>query len=1111
MTPSRRGSPGEVRSPSLAAGQVLAGRYRIVAFLGRGAVGEVYEAQDVELDEPVAIKVLRPEIAGDEQALRRFKREIQLARRVTHPNVCRVFDLVYDHPAEPAGPGAGPRAFLTMELLRGETLADLLERGGPMSTAEALPIVLQIAQALEAAHVNGVIHRDLKSANVFLVGSPGGPRAMVTDFGLAGSTTPMVSAELTATGEMVGSPAYMAPEQVRGEESTPATDIYALGIVIYEMVTGELPFLGKSAFYTALKRLQEAPPSPRRQTPDLDPLWDQVILRCLERNPDDRFRHVRHVIRALGVTRAQEDATTPIHLPVRRRRIWRPPVLAALLLLAMVLGLAGLALVHRQRPRPGPVAGAPVEESGRSPRRAVAVLRFENLSGQERVAYLGDSLFQMLPNELTAAGGLRMIPVEEIDRAVRDLGLPASGSLSAATLSRLRARLGADLVITGTYLATAEGGQTRFDLQAQDARTGETVAAFNETGREAAFLNTLASLGERLRERLGARGLLAGEAEAIRASRPSSLEAVRLYSEGLASLRGSEPLHGRDLLRKAVAADPDNPLVHSALGAAWSTLGYDEPARSEARRAFELSTRLRREDRRLIEARFHEAAQEWEPAIAIYRELADYFPDNLEYGLRLATAQTTAGAPAEAMTTLENLRRLSDAGRTDPRLDLAEAGAARASSDARHQRAAARRAAEKGKALGARSLIAEAQVLEGQAALALGEPGPALDNFAASARIYQEIGDRSGLARVGNNRGVALESRGDLAGAEASYREALAIYRAIGNEYGAAGAVNNLAILSFGRGHLPEARQQFQQALATFQATGRKAAAANAVTNLAAISDRLGDQAGFRARLGEAMAIYREIGDRGAEARTRLNLGRASFTAGDLTSAERDIGEALRIDRSLGDRSATALALQDHGAVLLQQGDLAQAEASFLEARDIQRSLGEKASLADCTLDLAESALERGDHRQAEQRAREAIGLFHEAGLAEREAEVLAFLARCRLEQGQPAGDLIAQARKGAGATDNLRFRLSLAVTAARALAASGRTADATRELEASVRDARQAGLVPAELEARLALGKIELAGGRTGPGQRHLQDLEREARSRGFGLIAARAAAALR
>ncbi|HEY9421889.1 MAG TPA: serine/threonine-protein kinase, partial [Thermoanaerobaculia bacterium] len=646
--------------PSLEPGQILAGRYRIAALIGRGAVGEVYEARDQELNEPIAVKILRPQIAGDEQVLRRFRREVQLARRVTHPNVCRVYDLV-----------AGPRVFLTMELLRGETLSDRLERGGPMSPAEALPIMAQISRALEAAHANGVVHRDLKSGNVFLVDGQGRPRAVVTDFGLAGSTLAdaPVSPTLTATGELVGSPAYMAPEQVRGEESTPATDIYAFGIVLYEMVTGELPFVGKSAFYTALKRLQEPPPSPRQRVPDLDPAWDAAILRCLEQDPARRFRHARHVARALGVSPAQEETTSPVCLPPRRgSRLFRPQAAWAGVLL-LVLGLVAVGTRDRWRTETVPAVEPLEEERVRAPRRAVAVLRFENLSGEKDAAYLGDALFQMLPTELTASGDLRLIPSEEIDRALRDLALTETGGLSAATLFRLRTRLGADLVVTGAYLVMGAERRTRFDLLAQDARTGETVAALQEIGNEEAFLSTLATLGEHLRERLGTREPTAGEAEAVRASRPASLAAARLYAEGLASLRRFEGIQARDLLRKAVDADPDNPHLQAALSAAWAALGYDEQARSEARRAFELSERLRREDRRYIEARYREAAQEWGPAIAIYRELADYFPDNLEYGLRLAAAQTASGAPDDALTTVENLRRLSEAGRADPRLD----------------------------------------------------------------------------------------------------------------------------------------------------------------------------------------------------------------------------------------------------------------------------------------------------------------------------------------------------------------------------------------------------------------------------------------------------------
>jgi serine/threonine protein kinase len=289
-------------APSLMPGRILAGRYRVCAFLGRGSVGEVYEAEDLEENQRIALKILRPEIAREEGVVRRFKREILLTRRVIHPNVCRTYDLI----DQQTSTGELVRVFLTLELLRGETLEDLILRQGALRPAEALPIVRQITGALAAAHEAGVIHRDLKSANVFLVSPPtqpeNPPRAVVTDFGLAWSAESDGAATLTATGELIGSPAYMAPEQVRGETASPATDVYALGVVLFEMLTGHLPFLGKSAFHTALQRLREPAPSPRTRVPDLDPVWEAVILRCLEREPGDRFGAVGEVARALEGT-----------------------------------------------------------------------------------------------------------------------------------------------------------------------------------------------------------------------------------------------------------------------------------------------------------------------------------------------------------------------------------------------------------------------------------------------------------------------------------------------------------------------------------------------------------------------------------------------------------------------------------------------------------------------------------------------------------------------------------------------------------------------------------------------------------------------------------------
>ncbi|HEX2642751.1 MAG TPA: serine/threonine-protein kinase, partial [Thermoanaerobaculia bacterium] len=289
-------------------GEVIAGRYEVVRFIARGGMGEVYEVEDRELRERVALKTVRSEVARDTIAIERFKREIQLARKVTHPNVCRIFDVAHHRFEGPAGGWTGGEGesliFLTMELLPGETLADRIRRDGKMAPEAALPIVRQVAEALHAAHQAGVVHRDLKPGNVLLIEGRGGPaaagtpRAVVTDFGLARleggaeSGGGMPALTMTSAG-VIGTPAYLAPEQVDGTEITAAVDIYSLGIVLYEMLTGTVPFVGETALMTAVKRLREAPPSPRVHTPGLDPRWEAVILRCLERAPAARFADAR--------------------------------------------------------------------------------------------------------------------------------------------------------------------------------------------------------------------------------------------------------------------------------------------------------------------------------------------------------------------------------------------------------------------------------------------------------------------------------------------------------------------------------------------------------------------------------------------------------------------------------------------------------------------------------------------------------------------------------------------------------------------------------------------------------------------------------------------------
>ena len=277
----------------LSEGEVVAGRYVVGPFLGKGGMGAVYAAEDRELGERVALKTMLPAMMG-ERSLQRFRREIQYARRVAHPNVCRIHDLGQHRPAD----GGEPLLFVSMELVQGRTLSALIRERGRFTEADALPIIEQIAAGLEATHRAGLVHRDIKPANIMVTDEP--MRVVVMDFGLARLSDPIArEGSITETGALVGSPVYMAPEQLEDAEVSPATDIYAFGAVIYEMVTGGRPFEGENPVSLIAQRLHGQPIPPSRRTPGISSTWEKAILRCLERNPADRFQSVRELVEEL--------------------------------------------------------------------------------------------------------------------------------------------------------------------------------------------------------------------------------------------------------------------------------------------------------------------------------------------------------------------------------------------------------------------------------------------------------------------------------------------------------------------------------------------------------------------------------------------------------------------------------------------------------------------------------------------------------------------------------------------------------------------------------------------------------------------------------------------
>ena len=375
-------------------------------------------------------------------------------------------------------------------------------------------------------------------------------------------------------------------------------------------------------------------------------------------------------------------------------------------------------------------------------RRSVAVLGFKNLSQRRDAAWLSTALAEMLTTELGAGERLRTISEENVARAKNDLSLVDTDVFARDTLQRVRQNLGTDLVLAGSYtdLGSRSGGQVRIDFRVQDAASGETIASIAEVGTENELFQLIAHAGSDLRARIGVGEISPMEQASVRASYPSTPQAARIYAEGSEKLRLYDAIAAKALLEKAVALDPKYPLAHSALAMAWAALGYDKRAADEAKTAFELSGNLSREERLLVEGQYRELNKQWPLAIDIYRTVFGFFPDNLEYGLRLAAAQSSGGKPQDALSTLTSLRKLPSPLGDDPRIDREESQAFNFLGDYKQQLAAASTTVQKAEVRGARLLVASAQLGKCYSLAALGTNKEARPQCENAKRTYASVG-----------------------------------------------------------------------------------------------------------------------------------------------------------------------------------------------------------------------------------------------------------------------------------------------------------------------------------------------------------------------------------
>ena len=1037
------------------AGAVIAERYRLIDLVGTGGMGEVYAAEDLLLKERVALKTVRGDVAKDETAAARFKREIQLARRVTHANVCRIFDVGM----------AGDVPFVTMELLSGETLAARLKRGR-MAAAEALAVAQQLVAALSAAHEVEVVHRDFKSANIMLVdrGGSRGVRAVVTDFGLARALQSGAEDQsLTRDGGIMGSPAYMAPEQVEGKRNVgAAADIYSLGVVLYEMVTGELPFVGVTPLETMTMRLRTPPRPPRSLVPDLPARWQDTILRCLALEPTQRFARVADVADALAVGPSRR----------KNRRVLAGVAAAALL----VAGGAGWLMVRDR-------AGMDRVVPARDGRPSVAIVGFRNLGARADGEYLGPLLGEFLATDLSAGDTLLTIDAESVARARRELSLPDAESFARDTLKKIHGLLGTDFVVVGSYLV--EGDTVNVDLKLQDTRSGATVAGVTEKGGKGEMVALVARVGGRIRARLGAGELSAAQREGVRASLPRGTEAQKRYAEGVAHLRLQACGPAVAPLEQAVAAEPSFPLAHVALSEALWCIGFESRAEEEARKGVELSAGLPDEVRLAAEARLQFTENDVDRYLATMKTLAARRPDDLRVGVELVGILTASGDIVGARATLARLRGLpgGDSAVLDLRRAIVESTRGQVGEPVP---SVAERIAmfdavrKKAETQGARLVAAEALFHLNALYTEADDPEKALAAALAAKEILRSSGDRDGVVQALAMEVKVYQGRGDLE----------AVRRARAEAQATAGEIDST------------------RSLASFErAVGRAFAAA-------------GDFAAARAVQEELRAWCHGRGKQRDEGAAYLEIARLQIQGGDPEGAERSIAAARVLKRWLGalEFIEGGLGFME-GGLATYRGNLAAARAAF--DREIG---GIPKFIPQTTRDYVQAQLDR-EMALAENRwpdlERLSRRLLDEAPRQRPEqpkpaAEDIRDLIVALVEQGKLA-DAKAERERQAGrvaelARDDFATRERFELLDAALQASSEKPADvagAERRVERTIDRAAKAGAVVLSLEASLVLGRIQLRA-HEAAGRVTLQALAKQAHARGAELLARNAEQAL-